>query len=249
MREKIAGVNAIMEAIKGGRRKVYKIFIQEGRGGKKIEDLVNLAQARGIFVQYVEKPRLDKMYPLKNHQGVIAQIEDYPYSTIEEVLEYAALKGEEPFLVLLDGIEDPQNMGAIVRTAECAGVHGVVIPKHNAVEVTEAVVRASAGAAEYMHIVKETNLVKVIKYLKEHGFWIIGADAGARNDYFDVKFPSPVALVIGSEGEGMRRLVKENCDILVKIPMKGNINSLNASVAAALIMYEVVRQQNKVEKR
>ncbi|MBO8158019.1 23S rRNA (guanosine(2251)-2'-O)-methyltransferase RlmB [Thermosyntropha sp.] len=248
MKEKIAGINTVMEAIKGGRRKVYKVFIQEGRGGRKIEDLVKLAQARGIFIQYVEKQKLDKMSPSKNHQGIIAQIEDYPYNSVEEILEYAVIKGEEPFLVLLDGIEDPQNMGAIVRTAECAGVHGVVIPRHNSVKITEAVVRASAGAVEHMRIAKETNLVNVIKFLKKQGFWIVGADANGDRNYFDLDYPVPLALVIGSEGEGMRRLVKENCDILVKIPMKGNINSLNASVAAGLIMYEVVRQRNMVER-
>lgn len=247
MREKIAGINAVTEMLKAKRRLIYRIFIQEGKKGEKIEELIRLAEKNNITIQKLNRQEIDKIYPLKNHQGVVAEAEPYAYSSLEEVLEYALFKGEEPFLLLLDGIEDPQNMGAIVRTALCAGVHGVVIPKHHAVEVTDAVVRASAGAVEYMRIVKATNLVQVIKYLKEHGFWIIGTDAGAKQDYFDFKYPSPVALVVGSEGEGMRRLVKENCDILVRIPMQGDINSLNASVAAALVIYEAVRQRKMVE--
>lgn len=248
MKEKIAGINAVMEMLKSGRRKVYKIFIQEGKRGAKFDELLKMAEDRHITVQKMAKGDMDKIYPAKNHQGVVAEAQPYVYSSLDEVLEYAALREERPFLVLLDGLQDPQNMGAIVRTSLCAGVHGIVIPKHHAVEVTDAVVRASAGAVEYMHIVKATNLVQVIKYLKEQGFWIIGADAEGEKDYFEVEFPFPLALVIGSEGEGMRRLVKENCDMLVKIPMQGNINSLNASVAAALVIYEAVRQRKMAER-
>ncbi|SHG91908.1 23S rRNA (guanosine2251-2'-O)-methyltransferase [Thermosyntropha lipolytica DSM 11003] len=243
MKETVAGINGVTEMLKAKRRKIYRIFIQEGKKGSKVDELVKLATGCQIPVQRMDKKDMDRMYPAKNHQGVVAEVEPYKYSSLEEVLEYARGKGEEPFLVLLDGIEDPQNMGAIVRTALCAGVHGVVIPKHHAVEVTDAVVRASAGAVEYMHIIKTTNLVGFIKELKACGFWIIGADAEGKEDYFALSFPSPVAVVVGSEGDGMRRLVKENCDFLVKIPMQGEINSLNASVAAALIIYEVVRQR------
>lgn len=241
MKDKLAGVNSIVEAIKGGR-KIHKIYIQQGRSGKKIEELLNLAEKRGIYVQEVEKKRLDQMYTVSNHQGIIAQVDTYDYSELGEVLEYATLKGEKPFIIMLDGLEDPQNLGSIIRTAECAGVHGIIIPRHNSVEITAAVAKASAGAVEHIHIVRETNLVNTLTYLKEQGMWIIGADMFAKEDYFNSDIPTPAVLVIGSEGKGIRRLVKENCDVLVKIPMLGKINSLNASIAAALLMYEVVRQ-------
>ncbi|MGI5920548.1 MAG: 23S rRNA (guanosine(2251)-2'-O)-methyltransferase RlmB [Syntrophomonadaceae bacterium] len=242
MKEKLAGVNSIMEALKG-RRKVQKIFIQEGRSGRRIEELVRLAAKKGIYIQYVEKQRLDQMYTISNHQGIIAQVESYEYSSLEEVLEYAALKKEPPLLLLLDGIEDPQNLGSVIRTAECAGVHGIVIPRHNSAEITAAVARASAGAVEHMHMVQETNLVSVIKRLKKEGLWVVGADMEGEADYFAVSIPNPTAIVVGGEGQGIRRLVKENCDLLVKIPMAGMVNSLNASIAAALVIYEVIRQR------
>lgn len=242
MRAKLAGVNSIMEALKSGRN-IYKIYIQEGREGKKIEELVKLANSRGVYIQYVEKNRLDKMYSVSNHQGVVASVADYEYSELGELLEAAAMKGEAPFILILDGVVDPQNFGAIIRTAECAGVHGIVIPKHNAAEVTEAVARASAGAIEYMKIVQETNLVNTIKSLKEQGLWVVGADMDGDSNYFAADIPSPTALVVGGEGRGIRRLVKENCDLVLRVPMYGNIESLNAAVAAALLIYEVVRQR------
>ena len=243
MKEKLAGINSVMEALKG-RRKIEKILIQEGRQGKRMDELVKLAQKKGVYVQLVEKTRLDKIYTIGNHQGIIALAEAYRYSTLEEVLEYAALSGEPPFLIMLDGIEDPRNFGAIVRTAESAGVHGIVIPRHNSVQVNEVVSRASAGAVEYMHIIQETNLVNMIKVLKGQGMWIIGADIDAKDNYFNSSVPAPTTLVIGGEGKGLRRLVKENCDLLLKIPMKGKVGSLNASVAAALLIYEILRQRD-----
>jgi len=243
MKEKLAGVNSIMEALKG-RRKVHKIYIQEGRQGKKIQELIQIARKKGVFVQHVEKQRLDRMYKVSNHQGIIAQVDNYEYSSIDEVFEIAALKGQSPFLLILDGIEDPQNLGAVIRTAESAGIHGIIIPRHNAAEITAAVVKASAGAVEHMHIIRETNIVNTIKYLKGYGVWIVGADMNGETDYFSTVIPNPTALVIGGEGRGIRRLVKENCDMLVKIPMWGKIKSLNASTAAALLIYEVVRQRS-----
>ncbi|HPF43522.1 MAG TPA: 23S rRNA (guanosine(2251)-2'-O)-methyltransferase RlmB [Syntrophomonadaceae bacterium] len=243
MTEKIAGVNSIMEALKG-QRKVHKIFIQEGRQGNKIEELVTYARKKGVFVQYLEKSRLDAMYTASNHQGVVAQISAFDYSEIGEVLEKACLEKHEPFILILDGIEDPQNFGSIIRTAEAAGVHGIVIPKHNSTEVTAAVARASAGAVEHILIIRETNLVNTINFLKQQGFWIIGADMQGEKEYFNTVIPAPTALVIGGEGRGIRRLVRENCDLLLNIPMTGKIGSLNASVSAALLIYEVVRQRN-----
>ncbi len=242
MADKLAGVNSIMEAIQG-RRKVHKIFIQEGKGGKKIEELIQIAKKKGIYFQYVDKQRLDQMYTQANHQGVIAQVEDFEFASLEEILESAALKGEEPFLLILDGIEDPQNLGSIIRTAECAGVHGIILPRHNAAEITAAVARASAGAVEHMLICQETNLVNTMKKLKEKGIWITGAEMDGEAEYYHSNIPSPTALVIGGEGKGMRRLVKETCDLTVRIPMKGQVNSLNASVAAGLVIFEVLRQR------
>lgn len=245
MQEKLAGVNSIMEAMRGKRR-VHKIFIQEGRGGKRIEDLIKLAHKKGVFCQQVDKQRLDGMYTTANHQGVVALVDGYQYSSPEEILEQAALKGEPPFVLILDGIEDPQNMGAIIRTAECAGVHGVIIPQHNTVEMTAAVVRASAGAVEHMMVTRVTNLVNCIKDLKKQGLWVVGADLDG-DSYCHASIPSPTALVVGGEGKGIRKLVRENCDMLVSIPMSGEITSLNASVAAGIIIYEVIRQRGRPE--
>lgn len=240
MQDKVAGVNSIMEALRGKRR-VHKIFLQEGRGGKRIEDLLSLARKKGIFFQYVDKQRLDGMYTIANHQGVVALVDQYEYSSLEEILELAAIKGEPPFVLILDGLEDPQNLGSIIRTAECAGVHGIVIPQHNSAEITPAVVRASAGAVEHILVARVTNLVSCIKELKKQGLWIIGADMEGRT-YFETSLPDPTALIIGGEGTGIRKLVRQNCDILVSIPMRGAVSSLNASVAAGLIIYEVIRQ-------
>jgi 23S rRNA (guanosine2251-2'-O)-methyltransferase len=243
MKERLAGVNSIMEALKSNR-KVYKIFVQEGRAGKKVEDLIKLAGSRGIYVQPVPKQKLNDMYKTGNHQGVVAEVDVYQYSTVEEVLEYAALQGEPPLILILDGLEDPQNLGSVIRSAEGAGVHGVVIPRHNSAEVTPAVVRASAGAVEHMKVVLVTNLVNTIKDLKDQGLWVIGADMDGQ-DYYTVEIPAPTALVIGGEGQGIRRLVKENCDLIVKIPMRGQVNSLNASAAAAVMLFEAVRQRTQ----
>ncbi len=246
MQDKLAGVNSIMEALRGKRR-VHKIFLQEGRGGKRIEDLLNLARKKGIFFQYVDKQRLDGMYTIANHQGVVALVDQYEFSSLEEILELAAIKGEPPFVLILDGLEDPQNLGSIIRTAECAGVHGIVIPQHNSAEVTPAVVRASAGAVEHIPVARVTNLVNCIKELKKQGLWVIGADMEGRT-YFETSLPNPTALIIGGEGTGIRKLVRQNCDILVSIPMRGAVSSLNASVAAGLVIYEVIRQARLSDK-
>jgi 23S rRNA (guanosine2251-2'-O)-methyltransferase len=176
----------------------------------------------------------------------VAQVDSFAYSSVDEILEKAALSGQEPFVLVLDGIEDPQNMGSIIRTAECAGVHGIIVPRHNSSEVTPAVVRASAGAVEHMLVAMETNLVNAIRVLKKNGLWVVGADMDGEQDYFHCSIPTPTALVVGGEGQGIRRLVKENCDMVVRIPMTGSIRSLNASVAAGLIIYEVLRQRQAI---
>lgn len=246
MQEKLAGINSIMEALRGKRR-VHKIYIQEGRGGKRIEDLLRLAQKKGIYWQYVDKQRLDGMYTASNHQGIVAQVDCFEYSSVDEILEQAVFQGQDPFIIILDGIEDPQNLGSIIRTAECAGVQGIIIPQHSSAEVTAAVARASAGAVEHMPIARETNLVNCIKGLKERGLWVVGADMEGE-EYFSCHIPSPTALVIGGEGSGIRRLVRQNCDMLVNIPMMGSVSSLNAAVAAGIIIYEVVRQRRLADR-
>jgi len=242
LKEKLVGINSIMEALKG-RRKIHKIYVQEGRQGKRMTDLLSLAQVKGVFVQTVEKRRLDQMYTLGNHQGIIATVDQYPYASLDDMFELAAIRGQKPLLLVLDGIEDARNLGAIIRTAECAGVHGIIIPRHNSAEITEYAVRSSAGAVEHMLVARETNLVNVLKHLKTQGMWVIGAEADAADLYYQADIPLPAVVVVGGEGRGMRRLVKEQCDLLLKIPMFGQINSLNASVAAALILYEIIRQQ------
>ena len=243
MKEKLAGINSIVEALKG-RRRIDKILVQENRQeSKRMAELLQLASKKGVFVQVVEKSRLDKLYTIGNHQGIIALVDAYSYSSLEEVLEYAALSKQAPFLVILDGIEDPRNFGAIVRTAVSAGVHGIIVPRHHSVTVNETVARASAGAIEYMPIIQVANLVNTIKGLKEQGMWVIGADMEAKDHYYNLSIPTPTVLVIGGEGKGLKRLVKDICDLLLKIPMKGQKASLNASVAAALLIYEVLRQR------
>ncbi len=242
MKEKLVGINSIMEALKG-RRKIHKIYVQEGRQGKRLTDLLNLAQVKGVFVQTVEKRRLDHMYTLGNHQGIIANVDQYPYASVEDMLNLAADNGEKPLLLVLDGMEDARNLGAVIRTAECVGVHGIIIPRHNSAEINEYAVRSSAGAVEHMLIARETNLVNTLKHLKNQGMWVIGAEADAHAYYYQTDIPLPAVVVVGGEGRGMRRLVREQCDLLLKIPMFGSINSLNASVAAALILYEIVRQR------
>ena len=243
MKEKLAGINSIVEALKG-RRRIDKILVQENRQeSKRMAELLQLASKKGVFVQVVEKSRLDKLYTIGNHQGIIALVDAYSYSSLEEVLEYAALSKQAAFLVILYGFEDSRFFGAIVRSAEGAGVHGIIVPRHHSVTVNETVARASAGAIEYMPIIQVANLVNTIKGLKEQGMWVIGADMEAKDHYYNLSIPTPTVLVIGGEGKGLKRLVKENCDLLLKIPMKGQKASLNASVAAALLIYEVLRQR------
>ena len=239
MAERISGINSVLEALYG-RRKIHKIYLQEDRKDKKIQEISNLAQKKGVFCQKADRKFLDAI--TRHHQGVIAEVDDFPYVSVKEILNYADINKEKPFVVLLDGIEDPQNLGSIIRTAECAGVHGIILPRHHSSEVNETVVKASAGAVEHMRIAQVTNLVQCIEELKTQGFWVAGADMGGGTSYFEQAIPTPVALVIGGENQGIRRLVKEHCDLLLTIPMCGKVGSLNAAMAAGLMIYEVVRQ-------
>ncbi|MDR1160437.1 MAG: 23S rRNA (guanosine(2251)-2'-O)-methyltransferase RlmB [Syntrophomonadaceae bacterium] len=242
MKDKLAGINSIMEALKN-KRKIYRILVQEGQHSGRLRNLLEEAERRGIYVKFLPKTELDKTYKDGNHQGIIAQVDAFDYADVENILYRAAEKKDPPFILILDGIEDPQNFGSIIRTAECAGVHGIIIPQHGSCPVTETVRKVSAGAAEHMLIAQETNLSQVIDYLKKQNLWVVGADMAAEKNYFQAEWPEAVALVIGNEGKGIRNLVKKNCDFCVNIPMKGNIASLNAAVAAGLVMYEIRRNR------
>lgn len=244
MREEgyVEGRNPVMEAIKGGRE-IDKILIAKGSEQGSINKIIGMAKDKKIVIQYVERAKLDSMSETKSHQGVIALVTPYTYKTVDDIIETAENRKEDPFMIILDEIEDPHNLGAIIRTAECVGAHGVIIPKRRAVGLTPVVIKASAGAVEYMNIAKVSNIASTIEELKEKGIWVYGADMGGDQHYYDRDLAGPIAIVIGSEGKGIGRLIKEKCDFLVKIPMAGKVASLNASVAASVMMYEVLRQR------
>ena len=238
----VAGRNPVLEILKT-EREVEKIFILKGELKGSIKKIIGIAKDRNILIQEVDKDKLDSLAKGVAHQGVVALVSSYEYATVDNILNKAKKNDELPFIVILDGIEDPHNLGAIARTAECAGVHGIIIPKRRSAQVNETVYKASAGAVEHVLIAKVNNINNVIDELKEKGLWIYGADMDG-NLYFNTSLKGAVALVIGSEGKGISRLTKEKCDCLVKIPMAGKISSLNASNAAAILMYEVVRQSH-----
>lgn len=237
----LEGRNAVFELLKSGRD-VEKILVQSGNVEGSIKRIVAQASEKGIIIQEVSRRKLDEISQTKNHQGVIALASAYQYAEVEQLLERAKEKNESPFLIILDEITDPHNLGAVLRSAECAGVHGVIIPKRRSVGLNAVVGKTSAGAVEYMPVARVTNIVKTMEYLKKEGLWIACADMDGV-DYFDSDLKGSIAIVVGSEGKGVSRLVKENCDFTVSIPMYGKISSLNASVAAGLLMYEVVRQR------
>ena len=237
----IEGRNAVIEAYRAGKP-IDKIFILDGCQDGPIMTIKREAGKHDTLIKYVTRERLDQMSETGKHQGVIAYAAAYEYAEVEDILNIARQKGEAPFLFLLDNIEDPHNLGAIIRTANLAGAHGVIIPKNRAVGLTATVARTSAGALNYMPVARVTNLAKTIEELKKEGLWFVCADMGGTTMYqLDLK--GPIGLVIGNEGEGVGRLVKEKCDMIASIPMKGDIDSLNASVAAGVLAYEIVRQR------
>ena len=240
--DKIEGRNPVMEALKAGRQ-MDKMLVQQGEKQGSIVPIISLAKAHKIVVQEVAKQKLDMISTTQNHQGVIAFAAMHNYVEVQDILEKAAQKGEPPFIIVVDEITDPHNLGSILRTANAAGAHGIIIPKRRAVGLTAVVAKASAGAIEYVPVAKVTNIAQTIDALKEQGIWIVGADAYAKQEIYEANLTGAIGLVIGSEGNGLSRLTKEKCDFLVHIPMKGEIESLNASVAAAVMMYEVVRQK------
>lgn len=237
----IEGRNAVIEAYRAGRP-IDKLFILDGCQDGPILTIKREAKAKQTPVKFVTKERLDQLSETGKHQGVIAYAAAYEYATVEEILDNARQKGEAPFLFLLDNIEDPHNLGAIIRTANLAGAHGVIVPKNRAAGLTAVVAKTSAGALNFTPVARVTNLAKTIEELKKEGIWFACADMGGTTMY-DLNLKGPIGLVIGNEGEGVGRLVKEKCDMVASIPMKGDIDSLNASVAAGVLAYEIVRQR------
>lgn len=244
MSEKIAGRQAVLEALKSGTP-VEKIVFLHGNKGSITAEIRHLAKERGVPLTEVDKRRFHELAGSLPAQGVIALIGSQRYVEIEEILRIAETKNEPPFLLILDEIEDPHNLGALIRTAEGAGVHGVILPRHHSAPMTATVTKASAGASLHMPAARVTNIARTLEELKERNVWIVGSDDSAEKLYTEPDYTQPVAIVIGSEGRGIRRLVKEKCDFLVRIPMAGKIASLNASVAGALLMYEVRRGRGK----
>jgi 23S rRNA (guanosine2251-2'-O)-methyltransferase len=243
MNEFIAGRNPVIEALRSGAA-IEKIVVLYGVRGNAIERIKELARQNSVPVVEVNKQKFRELVNDTTTQGVVALVGTKEYVSVDTLLKSAKEKNQAPFLLVLDEIQDPQNLGAIIRTAECVGAHGVIIPKHHAATVNQTVSKTSAGASEQVLIAKVPNIATTLEELKEQGLWIVGADVAGDKLYYELDYKTPLAIVVGNEGEGMRRLVKEKCDFLVRIPLFGKIGSLNASVAAALVMYEVVRARN-----
>lgn len=242
----IYGINPVTEAIVSGKT-INKIYVQ--KGNKEAYNIAKKARENRIVVVEAEKSKLDRMITpenenIRNSQGVVASVTEYKYFEIEDILQYAREKNEAPFVIILDKIEDPHNLGAIIRSAECLGAHGIIIQKRNAAQVTDIVEKVAAGACNYMKIARVTNITESIKKLKDNGLWIYGLDMDGASEIYNTDFSGAIGLVVGNEGTGISDLVLKNCDFIVKIPMTGQIESLNASVSTAICMYEVVRQKN-----
>ena len=237
----IEGRNAVIEAFRAGKP-IDKIFILDGCQDGPVSTIKREAKKKDVMIKYVTKERLDQISETGKHQGVIAYAAAYEYAELDDIFDKAKEKGEDPFIMILDNIEDPHNLGAIIRTANLAGAHGVIIPKNRAVGLTATVARTSAGALNFTPVVKVTNISKTIQELKDRGLWFVCADMGG-TEMYKLNLKGPIGLVIGNEGEGVSRLVRENCDMIASIPMKGDIDSLNASVAAGVLAYEIVRQR------
>ncbi len=238
----LVGRNAVTEALKSGRG-INKLWIASGDREGSVAEIAALAKERGIVVQYVERAKIEALAGGHRHQGVLAYVAPVPYAELDDILKAAEEKGEAPFLVLLDELEDPHNLGALLRTADATGVHGILIPKRRSVSLNATVAKTSAGAVEYVPVARIGNIAQTLKKLKEKGFWVAGADMDGEKAYYEADLTGPLVLVVGSEGRGMSRLTKEACDFIVSMPMVGRINSLNASVAGSILMYESMRQR------
>ena len=242
--DQVEGRNSVLELLESNKD-INKIFVERGEKHGSINKILAIAREKKIVIVEKDKKQMQQMAQTENFQGVIAIVPPVQYCEIEDILEEAKQRNEDLFILILDGIEDPHNLGSIIRTAETAGVHGIIIPKRRAASVNSTVNKVSAGAVEHMKIARVNNINDSIKFLKDSGVWVIGTDMNAKQYYYNQDMTGPIALVIGSEGFGMNRLVRENCDILVKIPMQGKITSLNASVSTGIVTYEIVKQRNQ----
>lgn len=240
--DQVEGRNSVLELLESGKD-INKIFVAKGEKHGSINKIIAMARERNIIIVEKDKRKMDEMAQNQNYQGVIAIVPPFEYCEIEDILEEAKQKNEDPFVLILDGIEDPHNLGSIIRTAETAGVHGVIIPKRRAAAVNSTVNKTSAGAVEHMHISRVTNISDAIQKLKDEGLWICGTDINTEKYYYDQDLTGPLGIVIGNEGSGMSDKVRKNCDFLVKIPMKGKVTSLNASVSTGIVVYEAVEQK------
>jgi 23S rRNA (guanosine2251-2'-O)-methyltransferase len=240
--EFVAGRNSVLEALKSGRP-VNKVLVARGERQGSLREIVGQAKARGLVVQEVDAAKLTELTGGMRHQGVVAMVPPVAYAEVEDILAKARDLGEPPFIVLLDELEDPHNLGAILRTCDAAGAHGVLIPKRRSAPLSATVAKTSAGAVEYVPVARIGNVVQAIEALKKEGLWVVGADMDGDQPYYKADLKGPILLVVGGEGRGLGRLAKEACDFLVRIPMKGKITSLNASVACSLLLYEVYRQR------
>lgn len=244
LQDQVEGRNSVLELLESGRD-INKIYVQAGEKHGSIYKIIAMAKERKVLISEIDKNKMKQMAQTENYQGVIAIVPPFEYAEVEDILQEAKNKNEDPFIIILDGIEDVHNLGSIIRTAETAGAHGIIIPKRRAAAVNATVNKVSAGAVEHVKIARVNNLNETIRELKEQGLWICGTDMDTNTYYDEQDLTGPIAIVIGSEGFGMSRLVKENCDFLVKIPMKGKITSLNASVSAGIVIYEAVKQRRK----
>jgi 23S rRNA (guanosine2251-2'-O)-methyltransferase len=243
--EILSGKNPVVEALRAGRE-MNKVWIAEGVKKAGITEILELAKAAGVIVQFVPKNKVEQLTDGANHQGIAASVAAYRYAEIDELFELAASRNEDPFFLILDELEDPHNLGSILRTADATGVHGVIIPRRRAVGLTGVVAKTSTGAIEHIPVARVGNLAQTVDDLKKRGLWIAGTDAKGSSDYRRMDAKLPLAIIIGSEGKGMSRLLKEKCDFLYHMPMVGQVTSLNASVAAAILMYEVLRNRQPV---
>jgi 23S rRNA (guanosine2251-2'-O)-methyltransferase len=241
--DKLEGRNSVLEALKSGRS-INKIVVSKGEREGSIKQILSLARENKVIVQELERTNLDKMSSTHAHQGVIAFVAIKEYVEVEDILKIAEDKGEQPFIIILDEITDPYNLGSILRTADAVGAHGVIIPRRRAVGLTTAVSKASAGAIEYVPVARVTNISQTIEDLKKKNIWVVGTDSTGEKPYYEGDLKGPIALVIGSEGEGMGQLIAKSCDFIINIPMKGNITSLNAAVAGSVVMYEILKQRS-----
>ena len=244
-REELFGVNPLLEALRAGTREFDKVYIARGVHSKGIEEVIHLCRQRKIPVHLELKGALDRIAGTQKHQGILGIVAVKGYSPVEDILDLAKRRKEPPFVLILDGIEDPRNLGAIIRTAEGAGVHGIIIPKHRSAGLNSTVAKTSAGALEHIKVARATNLFQTMEWLREQGVWIYGLDMGGETEYNDVSFETPLAIIMGGEGRGIRESIRKACDVRIRIPLFGRVNSLNVSVASGIILFEIATRRFK----